>query len=320
MATLQEFQQRYLRPCGKATDCIPLAILLSVLLLILSELLYAIVGLFVVMLGGVDLESSTVPAYLQCAKNYLPFIIWFVLCPVCAMGANRPMFEQLLLRRSGGNTLKHTLLGLLAGAGLNATAAIISILRGDLTISFVCFEPLPLLFLLFVVFIQSGAEELTDRLYLFQKLRRRYRSPWVAFIFSAGTFAALHLGNTGITVVAVMQIFAVGILASLLVYYFDALGAAMALHTGWNYTQNVILGLPNSGLPAAYSIFKVDSAANGPFYDTTFGIEGSVGAVFLLTLAIVAILYYVKKNEVQPVDIWAEAEAEALKEQAAATE
>ncbi len=48
----------------------------------------------------------------------------------------------------------------------------------------------------------------------------------------------------------------------------------MAMHTAWNFMQNIVLGLPNSGANVPYSIFKLEEgASNSFFYDTGFGIE-----------------------------------------------
>jgi hypothetical protein len=72
---------------------------------------------------------------------------------------------------------------------------------------------------------------------------------------------------------------------------------AMAAHTAWNYLQNIVLGLPNSGRVMPYAIFKLDtaSARNGFAYTTDFGIEGSVMAILVQVAAIAAFLYLIKK-------------------------
>ena len=72
-----------------------------------------------------------------------------------------------------------------------------------------------------------------------------------AIIGNALIFTSLHVFNPGFTVIAGTQIFLVGIVFSLLVYYYDSLWAAITFHTAWNYTQNLIFGLPNSGIVSA---------------------------------------------------------------------
>ena len=55
-------------------------------------------------------------------------------------------------------------------------------------------------------------------------------------------------------------------------------GFVMAIHTAWNFTQNFIFGLPNSGLVSEASIFALD-AANAKtswIYSASFGVEGGI--------------------------------------------
>ena len=47
---------------------------------------------------------------------------------------------------------------------------------------------------------------------------------------------------------------------SLMVYYMDSLWCAFAVHTAWNFTQNILFGLPNSGINVPYSVFKLNAA------------------------------------------------------------
>ena len=85
----------------------------------------------------------------------------------------------------------------------------------------------------------------------------------------------------------------IGIIFSLIVYYYNSLWAAMCFHTLWNYTQNIIFGLPNSGAVSEYSIFKLEaaSATSGFFYDVGFGVEGSIGSTLVLAVVLAAILF-----------------------------
>ncbi len=60
---------------------------------------------------------------------------------------------------------------------------------------------------LFAVLNQSGAEEITERAFLYQKLMRRYRHPAVAIVSNA----ALHLRNPGVSALPVIGIAIIGI-------------------------------------------------------------------------------------------------------------
>ena len=86
----------------------------------------------------------------------------------------------------------------------------------------------------------------------------------------------------------------IGIIFSLIVYYYNSLWAAMCFHTLWNYTQNILLGLPNSGLVPSQSLFRLNSGAvSSLWYDTAFGLEGGIAPILfwpVLTAVIILLL------------------------------
>lgn len=319
-----EFLERFLRPCRKFTDFFPIAMIEAFLLLMLGSLIGLAINnrlglnfeitpelLDQLVSGEVQLsEITSLPAYLACASNYTTFIGIWIAIPLAMLlpPSNRPMLKKFLFAREG-NTVGRALLGLLAGFGINTICVVISILLGNIELRFDHFEPLPLLILFASVLVQSGAEEITCRQFLYQKLARRYRHPLVAAVLSAVFFAACHLGNTGMGPVPFAQIIIIGILFSELIYYYDALWACILMHTAWNFTQNIIFGLPNSGLVSLYSIFELQAASSGPFFDAVFGVEGGIGACVLLALACVALFVYAKRHNLGPKDLWEDAEA-----------
>ncbi|MBQ9911616.1 MAG: CPBP family intramembrane metalloprotease, partial [Firmicutes bacterium] len=197
--------------------------------------------------------------------------------------------------------------GLLLGFGSNALCILLAALHRDIFLSYNRFSPLPFFAFLLVVMIQSGAEELTDRAYLYQKLRRRYRSPLVALLANSLVFAALHLSNPGVTLLSVLNIFLFGVLASLFIYQYDGLWGAILMHTGWNFSQSIFFGLPNSGIVSEYSLFRLEaaSARDSFFYSVGFGVEGSpLCTVF--EIAMIAVMILIHKGRGEAKDIWAE--------------
>ena len=67
--------------------------------------------------------------------------------------------------------------------------------------------------------------------------------------------------------------------------YFGSLWFAMTAHTAWNYMQDFIFGLPDSGKPAAVSFMETTVNGSSFFYDKDFGIEGSWMSVTIHILA-----------------------------------
>ncbi len=297
--------KKLLRPGRKWTDIIPVAAVLSIVLLILGSIMS---GVILNLFGLRDLVrricgSDDIAVFMF---QYLGFIgIWGAMLLFILMKGNRPMWKAFWYNGKGNNG-RGLLFGILLGFGANALCVLLSYLKGDIRLSFHGIDPVLVLTFFAAIFIQSGAEELVDRLYLYQKLRRRYRSPLVAIFVNSLVFMALHMANPGFTFLAGCQIALIGVLFSLLVYYYDSLWAAIGFHAAWNYTQNILFGLPNSGIVSAYSVFRLDaaSARNGLFYNVGFGVEGSIGASLVLLL-IIAAIYYVNRGKGEKTDLWA---------------
>lgn len=78
------------------------------------------------------------------------------------------------------------------------------------------------------------------------------------------------------------------------------------IHTAWNFTQNIIFGLPNSGNVVPYSIFKLDagSAVKNFAYDPGFGIEGTALSCVVQAAVVIIIFLWGRKHGAKPTDIW----------------
>lgn len=310
---MEDIKRAVYRASGKITDMILLSAILSFLLALagqlLAELLFRITDAenhLTRVLGNRDAV-----AFLLLYFTFIGIWIMFFLV-ISVFRDNRPMWSCLAFRR-GGNSLPAALAGLFGGFAANGFCVLMSVIRGDVKLSWSGFDPVFFFAFLFVVTVQSGGEEIVDRCYLYQKLRRRYRHPAVAVLGNALVFMALHLGNDNLTVVSLLQILLVGILMSLFVYYYDCLWAAIMFHAGWNFTQNIVFGLPNSGVVSQYSLFKLDAAAarNGLFYNVGFGVEGSVGASVLLAALVIAVLV-INRGKREKRDLWREMEDKQL--------
>ncbi|MBO5999473.1 MAG: CPBP family intramembrane metalloprotease [Lachnospiraceae bacterium] len=317
---MKELMEKHLRPCRRWSDILPIAAVLSVVAASFGVLFTLPVSLITQMprLLRFITGSEDVAKFMM---QYYDFIgIWIMMLLIFwIFRPNRPMLRAIRHDHQG-NTVKWLLIGLALGFGTNGFCILISALTGKIKLYFNEFSIIKLLLLFVFVFIQSGAEELVMRCYLYQKLRRRYPNPLVAIIGNALIFSLMHLPNPGFNFSGAMQIFVVGIVFSLLVYYFGSFWAACAMHAGWNFTQNILFGLPNSGNVAVYSLFKLDaaSATNGFFYNVGFGVEGSPGSTVVLAVCGV-ILFLIGRKGTYREDLWKDAEAAAIAEKAAMT-
>ena len=93
----------------------------------------------------------------------------------------------------------------------------------------------------------------------------------------------------------------IGIFFALTVYYFDNIYIAFGIHSMWNFTQNFIFGLPNSGMASEVSFLQLDGEQkNNIFaYNTTYGVEETIFVVILACVmsAVVIIIGCKMKNE-----------------------
>lgn len=166
------------RETGKWHDILPIAIIWAVMIAWLVFIIGYTAPETAIMRLFSDNEETV-----EFLEFYFSFIkVWIILIPIFLIKYNRPMLGQLILGK-GGNTVLGAFIGLLLGFAANGACILFSVLKGDITLSFSRFDPGLLILFFIVIFIQCGAEEIIDRLYLYQKLRRRYKlfgnsNPW----------------------------------------------------------------------------------------------------------------------------------------------
>ena len=242
---------------------------------------------------------------------YLAFFgVWIMFFLNALLKKNRP-----LLKAYGtglrGNRIPELLMGILVGFLMNGVLILFAIMHGDIHLYFDRFSIGAFLFFFVSVFIQSAAEEIMCRGFIYHRILRTYRGQYLAAALINGIFFGLiHITNNGATPIAIIDIMICGIEYSALVYYFDSVWMAMGMHAGWNFTQSILAGLPNSGNVFPYSIFRLDAATatNSFFYDVGFGVEGTIPSIIIELVVLVLIIVIGRKMKRQSTDIWAEAD------------
>lgn len=151
---------------------------------------------------------------------------------------------------------------------------------------------------LLIVYIPAALhEELLFRGYPFQKLLQWNRV--FAYLFVAFVFAALHAGNTGVTLLALGNVFLGGILLGFAYDRYRRLWFPIGLHLSWNLMSGPILGDQVSGYSGKATVLV--ETGSGPWWFTggNFGIEGSVWmtAVELAAIAILARRHMIRPKE-----------------------
>ncbi len=204
---------------------------------------------------------------------------------------------KTLLPGYKNNNGKSFLWGCLLGFATNGLAILVAVLTGSISLKFTGMNIGIALVSFILLAGQSIGEEVALRGFLYRTINKRHTA-FVAVLFSSLLFTIIHLGNKGIGILAVINIFLIAVFFAETVFYFDNIFIAYGFHILWNFTQNFIFGLPNSGINAFYSFFGIDSEYDSLFYSTKFGIESTITTtlMMLVGITIVTIIGQKKKN------------------------
>ena len=158
----------------------------------------------------------------------------------------------------------------------------------------------PILFILGLFpfwLLQGGTEEVATRGWLLTRIAARTNLP-LAIAISSSLFGILHLGNSGVTFLSVLNIILDGVLAGLLFIYTDSIWLVVAQHGTWNYVQGNLLGFQVSGTGADASIFSF-TMGDGPDWLTggAFGAEGSIITTLVLLVSLVIVYRLGERKE-----------------------
>lgn len=158
----------------------------------------------------------------------------------------------------------------------------------------------PILFILGLFpfwLLQGGTEEVATRGWLLTRIAARTNLP-LAIAISSSLFGFLHLGNSGVTFLSVLNIILDGVLAGLLLIYTDSIWLVVAQHGTWNYVQGNLLGFQVSGTGADASIFSF-TMGSGPDWLTggAFGAEGSIITTLVLLVSLVVVYRLGERKE-----------------------
>lgn len=272
-------------------------------ILLLWWVLYEFVdGVLILLMSSLlTMSVSNQPAGLTFVLEYytplLASCIFFViLCLI--VKKNRFMLDTFRPSREG-KSLKMLGAGLLLGFLTNFFCILCALIHGDikLYLEFSVSQIPLMIFALVSVFFQSASEELWCRCYLYDRINVHYPL-WMAIVINGSIFGLMHLGNDGISALALADLIICGISYSLLRWYSGSIWTSFGIHTMWNFTQNFIFGLPNSGLVSEASVFHLDAATgiSNWVYSYEFGVEGGVPAVFIDLLLVVVILLLAKRD------------------------
>jgi membrane protease YdiL (CAAX protease family) len=143
--------------------------------------------------------------------------------------------------------------------------------------------------------IQGPAEEILFRGYILENIRAQWGLGWAVAVSALG-FALWHALNPAFNPVALVNLLLFGVATALYKVRVDRgqLWGVFGIHTVWNWLQQVVFGLPNSGIASTpdNALFTVtpNASAAGPIWGGGFGPEGTLGAALVLLALISASL------------------------------
>lgn len=203
----------------------------------------------------------------------------------------------------GSGALRRFVVGVAIGAGLLAISVLLLITLGQYEMS----PPvegglggaaalLPALILLVAHWtVQSSTEETLMRGYLVQTNALQLPG-WLAILIPGIIFALLHITDTGFSEpISIINIIFFALLVSFVALRQGSLWMACGIHTGWNWCQGNIFGVPVSGHQWDTGVFHfvpVETAAHF-LSGGDFGPENSLVVTAVWGIAmVVAYLYF----------------------------
>jgi membrane protease YdiL (CAAX protease family) len=135
--------------------------------------------------------------------------------------------------------------------------------------------------------VQGPSEEVLFRGYMLENVREQWGVRW-AVVVSSLAFGIFHAPNPGFGLLPFINLALFGLGTALYRLYVDRgqLWGVFAIHTVWNWLQQVVFGLPNSGISSTRddSLFSVTPNASLPdaLWGGGFGPEGTLAASLVL--------------------------------------
>lgn len=147
--------------------------------------------------------------------------------------------------------------------------------------------------------VQGTTEEIITRGWMLPLIGRKYNVPF-AIVITSLFFTALHLLNSNLSVIPLIDLFMYGVFAALVVIKTKNLWVISGIHAAWNWMQGNILGIQVSGesVPGG-SLIKLipQKEASTLISGGNFGVEGSlICTLVFLTLSIMLIVSLLKEK------------------------
>ena len=197
------------------------------------------------------------------------------------------------------NFLSNLFKGFGLGLALFLLTLLVLVVLGQYRFESIHLNPYSLFFVIFTIpfwILQGTAEEVVSRAWLLPQLASRTNLK-LAVLISSLFFTLLHMGNSGLTPLSLVNLFLFGVAMSLYLLKTDTVWGVAGIHGAWNFAQGNLFGILVSGQSSGTSIMKFTPQGNQDWLSGgSFGIEGSIVSSIILLLLIVYLAYQLKKE------------------------
>ena len=230
--------------------------------------------------------------------SYLPVV---ALIALWVRWRERRGFSTLGFGRE--SALRYVAAGFFFGAGLIGLGVVLILTTGDASLEFEQTDTTgwvaiaPGLVVLLGWMVQGATEELMFRGWLLQNSGVQL-GPVAGAIFTSGVFVFLHLGNPGISTLAVVNLVLVSALFTVIALLEGGIWAASAFHISWNWAQSNIFGFKVSGLEiGGGTLARLVPEGSDAILGGEFGFEGSPAATATLLIGLFIALAAVSRKQ-----------------------
>ncbi len=240
--------------------------------------------------------------FLNNAATLFAFIIPILMC-LLYMRITRKERLKVFAMETAGKRIAKLFYGLLAGIIINGAISAVVYLTGGVQPVFQGFTWMVVAILPFS-FIQCSMEEVLLRGFASSYLEENYK--WYVIAPIGGVLFILHhIGNIalyGFSPIFCLNVLLIGIAFYLMVKWSGNFWICCGFHTGWNYTQQYLFGLPNSGQTSAFGLFRGENAVKSFVFDPIYGNEGSLLTTVVLIVSIGVLFLLIKMKAVKGTD------------------
>ncbi|VQL57173.1 caax amino protease family protein [Streptococcus pneumoniae] len=197
------------------------------------------------------------------------------------------------------NFLSNLLKGFSLGLALFLLTLLGLVVLGQYRLESIHLNPYSLAFVVFTIpfwILQGTAEEVVARAWLLPQLASRTNLK-LAILISSLFFTLLHMGNSGLTPLSLVNLFLFGVAMALYLLKTDTVWGVAGIHGAWNFAQGNLFGILVSGQPSGTSLMTFLPQGNQDWLSGgSFGIEGSIMTSLVLLLLIVYLANKLKKE------------------------